>query len=197
MSTTPFKHPWRWKLATLRYFFYLKILLLVIAVTAGGHLVFHKASAQSNGGSLFEDLNPEDVFEISLLLENGAEYHHYRYVNDELKICDVAPPEGQRPCQVDLAALTAQFNSIAVDEYIQSLPASVEWSGPTPTPIMLAVEIKAWNAERDRAYRFKAACSQLPDQPDLAVCVRLDRLDHFNYVLVAANQIASLELPES
>ncbi len=169
----------------------------MIGLTAGNLLAFHKVGAQSGSDSLFSNMNPEDVFEISLALENGTVLHHYVYMNEESGVCDVAQPEEQRPCHVDLKALATQFENITVVQFVQFLPESIHWSGPDTTPIVVASEIKAWNAESNQAYRWKVACSVLNDQSALALCARLDRLDHFNYALVAANQLASLVSSES
>jgi hypothetical protein len=151
----------------------------------GALLTFVTRPVAAQDGGMLRGLQPEQVFEIALQLDDGATSYQIADLGGVEGVCDLAQPATARDCQIDLVALAQQFEQLVVVEYLAQMPESVQWhvGGPT-TPVVLAADVRQWDAQADQARQWRVACSVLPDQPELAVCAVVNRLDHFNYVLV-------------
>ena len=57
---------------------------------------------------------------------------------------------------------------------------------------MLAAIVKEWDPASQRASQWQIACSVMPDDNTLAVCLQNDGIDHFNYVIVQAEPLIRL-----
>lgn len=163
--------------------------LLPIFFTAAFLLAAYGVSAQ--GDSVFRYMNPADVFEIAIAFDNGTTAYQFSYVNDDLGACDLNQPAATRECHFDLRALAQRFSQITAIEYVPALPVSIQLNADAPgvSPIVLAAEIKTWNTATAQARRWKLVCSIVPETPELAACTLVDRIDHFNYVIVNTDHL--------
>jgi hypothetical protein len=150
------------------------------------------SSAQAEGDVLLSRMQPDDVFEINLLWNNGSNYWQFTYMADQQSVCALDAEGTIVGCPVDLAATARLFQQVTVVEAIPALPPSIQWSGEHATPVDLVATFKLWNAESQRASQWKLACSVIPDHTALAVCVQVDRLDHFNYLTIQAEALDAL-----
>jgi hypothetical protein len=151
------------------------------------------APAQADDNRLLRGMEPAQVFEIALQMDSGATTHWFATVSDDLGVCDLSQPAESRACHLDLVSLAARFQALAALDYTQALPPSIRWdSSPSATPIALMAEIKAWDPASDQARRWTLVCSIVPDDPALAGCLVADRIDHFNYAMVNADQLLAI-----
>jgi hypothetical protein len=147
------------------------------------------SSAHADAAFLLGGLRPEQVFEITLLWDNGTSYRQYAYVDDGKSICEIGASGEIGRCQVDLTPIAEAFKQIPVVEFIPRLPDSIHWGAAADTPVVLAAIFKEWDAAKQRASQWQLACSLLPSDDTLAVCLQVDRIDHFNYVIVQAEPL--------
>jgi hypothetical protein len=161
--------------------------MVLIIFLVGWSFILSIPSTRAEGGSIFRGMNPEHVFQISILPNQGADYRQFTYVSDKLGACDLSRPPQVRECHVDLFTLARQFRHVDIVKSVPSVPASIRWEAwdwetmsmkpDGYTPIMLAAEIKEWDAENNRGHQWWLACSMLPDNPQLAVCQETDFID--------------------
>jgi hypothetical protein len=150
------------------------------------------SSAHADASFLLHRMTPEQVFEITLLWDNGTGYRQYAYVDETQSICEIGASGEIGQCPVDLTPIADAFKHIAVVEFIPRLPDSIHWGAEATTPIVLAAIFKEWDAVNQRASQWQLACSVMPDDETLAVCFQADRLDHFNYMIVQAEPLMRL-----
>lgn len=152
--------------------------------------------------SVFNGLNPYHVFELWVQLAD-LDYRQFMRQPDGTVVDESRPPEAQ-PQGVSLVALAEQLAAIPVLEYVQHMPEKVNWNAwdwqamalkkGGYTEVCLVVRIRTHNPEEDKARIWWAACSFIPDQPERAVFVRYDRLDHNNIIIApAADVLAFIE----
>jgi hypothetical protein len=157
--------------------------LLLLAVVSNAH---------ADTVFLLSGMKPEQVFEITLLWDNGTSYRQYAYVDDDQGICEIDASGATGHCQIDLTAIAQAFKQIAVVEFIPRLPDSIHWGAEADTPVALAAIVKEWDPAIQRASQWQIACSVMPDDNTLAICLQNDRIDHFNYAIVQAEPLMRL-----
>lgn len=161
--------------------------LLLGSLLLAANLVQPALPAAAQDGSMLRGLQPDWVFEIAVQFDDDGMVYHYADMGGDEGACDMTQPVESRECHYDLTSLARHFEQLVAVEYVPGLPASVQWHvGGPMTPVYLAAEVRQWDAQTNQARQWRIACSVLPDQPDMAVCAVIDRLDHFNYVLVYA-----------
>jgi hypothetical protein len=143
--------------------------------------------AQADTVSLFRDMQPRQVVEITLQFDDSVDYHEFVYMDGQSGVCDLSRPPQARRCQFDLSALAWEFREIEIVKHVAEVPDSVNWEGwdwdtmalkpGGYTPVALAAEIREWNPDTGRARRWWLACSLLPDMPNLAVCQETDQIE--------------------
>ena len=85
------------------------------------------SSAHADASFLLGGMHSEQVFEVTLLWNNGASYRQYAYVDEEQGICEIGASGEVGRCQIDLLPVAEAFKQIAVVEYIPRLPDSIHW----------------------------------------------------------------------
>jgi hypothetical protein len=150
------------------------------------------SSAQADASFLLGRMRPEQVFEITLLWDNGTHYRQYAYVDDEQAICEIDASGEIGHCPVDLIPIANAFKQIGIVELIPRLPDSIHWGAEADTPVVLAATFKEWDTANQHASQWQLACSVMPDDETLAVCLQVDRIDHFNYMIIQAEPLMAL-----
>jgi hypothetical protein len=150
------------------------------------------SSAHADAGFLLSRMKPEQVFEMTLLWDNGTSYRQYASVDGSQGTCEIAASGQVERCQIDLIPIAEAFKQIPVVEFVPRLPESVHWGVEADTPVVLAAIFKEWDAAHQHASQWQLACSVMPDTETLAVCLQVDRVDHFNYVIVQAKPLMRL-----
>jgi hypothetical protein len=150
------------------------------------------SNAHADTSFLLSKMSPDQVFEVTLLWDNGTGYRQYAYVNDMQSICEIGASGEIGQCPVDLVPIADAFKHIAVVEFIPRLPDTIHWGAEATTPVVLAAIFKEWDTVNQRASQWQLACSVMPDDETLAVCLQEDRLDHFNYLIVQAEPLMRL-----
>jgi len=143
---------------------------------------------------------PSQVFEITVQVDDGRDYHQYVLMEDG-SVCDFSRPLAYRRCNIDLIQIADKLLDISVIEYTPTLPHSVQWNAwdweemkTKPggyTPVILWVDVRQYNPATDEAKQWRMACSIVPDDPELAACAVFNRYDHFNYITTEASQVVS------
>jgi hypothetical protein len=146
--------------------------------------------------SILNGINPNDVFELIIQYNDGQDYHHYKFVEGENSICDVSRPENIRTCNINLSGYISLWAKIPIYQYIENMPDSINWNAWNwdtfssdlggYTPVVVAMEIRAYDPETDRAKRYWFSASFDPANPYQAAGLVSNRIDHFNYILVDA-----------
>jgi hypothetical protein len=136
------------------------------------------SSAHADASFLLGGMHSEQVFEVTLLWNNGASYRQYAYVDEEQGICEIGASGEVGRCQIDLLPVSEAFKQIAVVEYIPRLPDSIHWGVEGNTPVVVAAIFKEWGSTSQRASQWQIACSVMPDNETQAVCLQEDRMDH-------------------
>ena len=150
------------------------------------------SSVQADASFLLGRMRPEQVFEITLLWDNGTHYRQYAYVDDEQAICEIDASGEIGHCPIDPLPIAEAFKQIPVVEFIPRLPDAIHWGAEANTPVVLAATFKEWDAVNQHASQWQLACSVMPDNETLAVCVQVDRIDHFNYMIIQAEPLMRL-----
>jgi len=167
------------------------VVKMLLGVVAAGLLavILQPRSVQAQGGSVLSGVSGEQVFEITLALNGNTDYHHFMFIDEYRGFCDLDRQARFQACNVDLAAIAQQLQQISALEYVRDLPPSVHWNTDEATPILLNAVIKQWNTETDQAQRWTLTCAIVPDSPAQSACFLVDRVDHFNYVMVGTEQL--------
>jgi hypothetical protein len=150
------------------------------------------SSAHADAGFLLSRMKPEQVFEMTLLWDNGTSYRQYATVDDNQRICEIAASGDAERCRINLIPIAQAFKQIPVVEFVPRLPESIHRGAEADTPVVLAAIFKEWDAADQHASQWQLACSVMPDDETLAVCLQVDRIDHFNYVIVQAEPLMCL-----
>jgi hypothetical protein len=150
------------------------------------------AGAQAGGSFLLGGMSSAQVFEVTLLWDNGASYRQYVYVDGTQGICEMSAVGEIGRCQIDLIPIAEAFKQIAIVEYLPRLPDSIHWGVETSTPVLLAAVFKEWDSVNQRASQWRVVCSVMPGHEDQTVCLQEDRIDHFNYVLIQTEPLMRL-----
>jgi hypothetical protein len=150
------------------------------------------SSVQADADFLLGRMKPEQVFEITLLWDNGTQYRQYAYVDDQQAICEIDASGEIGRCPIDTLPIADAFKHIPVVEFIPRLPDAIHWGAEADTPVVLAATFKEWDAVNQRASQWQLACSMMPDDETLAVCLQVDRIDHFNYMIIQADPLMRL-----
>ncbi len=157
-----------------------------------GVLLVVVSSAHADASFLLGGMHSEQVFEVTLLWNNGASYRQYAYVDEGQGICEIGASGEVGRCRIDLLPVAEAFKQIAVVEYIPRLPDSIHWGVEGDTPVVVAAIFKEWDSTSQRASQWQIACSVMPDNETQAVCLQEDRMDHFNYVIVQREPLMRL-----
>lgn len=151
----------------------------------------------SRGGpSIFPGLNPNDVFYLVVQYNDGEDYLFYQYDEQAGSICDESRPEGVRECNVDLAAFLEPFIAIPVDEYVQDIPAGINWEFDWDrweshySTVLIVMEIRAWDRTTDTSHRWWFGASPINDEYSFAYIRNL--YNHFNYAIIDADKLGPL-----
>lgn len=156
------------------------LVVLVAQVALVGLFAYDTAAAGNDLPSVFLHVKPDYVWDITLEIDDGADYVQFVYLGEELGGCDMSRPANVRECQVDVASLARQFRKARFVDFVDELPPSVNWDAWNwdkmtmddggYTPVFLSATIKEWDPEAEQTTVWWVSCSVVPDERRHAIC---------------------------